>query len=56
MWVVGLIWVGALLALVPAISTSSGPTIAACLFLLVIAPAVMLVLLFCLAMANRRHP
>ncbi|HEX4019098.1 MAG TPA: hypothetical protein VHX15_20350 [Frankiaceae bacterium] len=40
-----IIWVGALLALLPAMVTSSGPTIAACLISFAAAPPVLLVLL-----------
>ncbi len=48
------IWVGALVALVPGISTSSGPTIAASLIVLATAPVVLLILLGNAAVKKRR--
>ncbi len=47
------IWVGALVALVPGMSTSSGPTIAASLIVLAAAPLVLLILLGCTAVMKR---
>lgn len=40
-----IVWVGALLALLPAMVTSSGPTIAACLICLAAAPLALILLL-----------
>ena len=52
--VVVVIWVVALVALVPGMATSSGPTIAASLIVLAAAPFVLVMLLGCAAVMKRR--